>query len=108
MHVLKFGGSSVANASNIKRVAAIVDTIAKNDMAIVVVSALGGITDLLLQSGKQAAAGSEVYKDYIATIEQRHFEAVKELIPVASQSALLSLVKKRSMRSKMFAVVFFY
>ncbi|MBO9619779.1 MAG: bifunctional aspartate kinase/homoserine dehydrogenase I [Niabella sp.] len=94
MHVLKFGGSSVANADNIKRVAAIVNAIAKKDTVVVVVSALGGVTDLLLQSGKEAAAGSEAYKDHVATIEQRHFQAVKALIPVASQSALLSLVKK--------------
>jgi aspartokinase/homoserine dehydrogenase 1 len=41
-----------------------------------------------------AADGEELYKEKLATIGQRHFEAVKQLIPVAQQSQLLSLVKK--------------
>ncbi|SDD24011.1 bifunctional aspartate kinase/homoserine dehydrogenase I [Niabella drilacis] len=94
MQVFKFGGSSVANAENIKKVAAIVDNAAKKNSIVVVVSALGGITDLLLTSGKEAAEGSEDFRAKISTVEQRHFETIKELIPIASQSSLLSLVKK--------------
>lgn len=94
MQVLKFGGSSVANAENINKVAAIVLQAIQKDKTIVVVSALGGITDLLLQSAKLAAAGDEAYKEKLTTLEQRHFETVKQLIPVAHQSQLLSLVKK--------------
>lgn len=94
MQVFKFGGSSVANAENIKKVAAIVDNAAKKNSIVVVVSALGGITDLLLMAGKEAAEGNEDFRLKVTTIEQRHFETIKELIPIASQSALLSLVKK--------------
>ena len=50
MQVLKFGGTSVANAENIKKVSCIIQKAAKNEKVIAVVSALGGITDVLLQT----------------------------------------------------------
>ncbi|WP_018631214.1 bifunctional aspartate kinase/homoserine dehydrogenase I [Niabella aurantiaca] len=94
MQVFKFGGSSVASAENIKKVAAIVDNAAKKNSIVVIVSALGGVTDLLLTSGKEAADGNEDFRSKVTVIEQRHFETIKALIPIASQSSLLSLVKK--------------
>lgn len=94
MQVLKFGGTSVANAENIKKVVTIVKEAAKKEKTVVVVSALGGVTDLLLGAASLAADGKESYKDKLAVVEQRHLDAVKELIPVATQSHLLSLVKK--------------
>lgn len=94
MQVLKFGGTSVANAENIKKVVAIVKEAVKKEKTVVVVSALGGVTDLLLGAASLAADGNETYKDKLAVVEQRHLDAVKELIPVATQSQLLSLVKK--------------
>ncbi|MBC7949544.1 MAG: bifunctional aspartate kinase/homoserine dehydrogenase I [Chitinophagaceae bacterium] len=93
MQVLKFGGTSVANAENINKVVEIVRGSIKKDKTVVVVSALGGITDLLLGSAALAAEGNEAYKERLATIEQRHLEAVKRLIPVDRQSQMLSLVK---------------
>ncbi len=94
MQVLKFGGTSVANAENINKVSAIVKNAALSEKTLVVVSALGGVTDLLLGAAELAADGSEVYKEKLALVEQRHLETVKQLIPVAQQSQLLSLVKK--------------
>lgn len=94
MQVLKFGGTSVANAENINKVVAVVKEAVKKDTTVVVVSALGGVTDLLLGAAILAADGDEAYKEKLAVIEQRHLETVKQLIPVASQSQLLSLVKK--------------
>lgn len=94
MQVLKFGGTSVANADNISKVISIVQAAAQKDTTVVVVSALGGVTDLLLNAAVLAAEGNETYKEKLVTIEQRHMDAVKQLIPVASQSQLLSLVKK--------------
>ncbi|PWT77408.1 MAG: bifunctional aspartate kinase/homoserine dehydrogenase I [Bacteroidetes bacterium] len=95
MQVLKFGGTSVANASNINKAVDIVREAAKKDKTIVVVSALGGITDALLQCGSLAAAEDETYKQHLQSIEQRHLETVKALIPITHQSSALSLVKKR-------------
>lgn len=95
MQVLKFGGSSVANAENINRVVEIIQQAVKKDKTIVVVSALGGITDTLLKAGELAAVGDENYKELLKLSEQRHLDAVKSLIPVAQQSGLLSWVKQR-------------
>lgn len=94
MQVLKFGGSSVANAENISKVSVIVKKAIQKDKTITVVSALGGVTDLLLNASMLAAAGDESYRQAIETVEQKHFEVIKKLIPVATQSQLLSLVKK--------------
>lgn len=93
MLVIKFGGSSVANATNIEKVVSIVGEI-KNDKVIVVVSALGGVTDLLLESGTLAADGNELYKAKLQEIETRHMDTVKSLMPVTLQSRMLSFVKK--------------
>jgi bifunctional aspartokinase / homoserine dehydrogenase 1 len=95
MQVLKFGGSSVANANNIEKVASIISEKIQDEKMIVVVSALGGITDLLLESGSLAAAGNEVYKEKLTEIETRHMDTVKSLLPVTQQSRILSLVKQQ-------------
>src|SRR6478736_3014846 len=94
MLVLKFGGTSVGSAENIEKVIAIVKEKLKAGKLLVVVSAMGGTTDALLECGKLAAAGNEVYKEKLREIEQRHISTAKELIPVQQQSALLSMVKK--------------
>ncbi|OQP66697.1 bifunctional aspartate kinase/homoserine dehydrogenase I [Niastella populi] len=98
MQVLKFGGTSVANAENMNKVSSIVQqALARipQGKTIVVISALGGVTDVLLQSGGLAAAGDESYKEQLQKVEQRHLEAVKALIPVTQQSSVLSWVKQR-------------
>ena len=95
MRVLKFGGTSVANAENINKVIAIVQQTLKQGPAMVVVSALGGTTDVLIDAGKLAAAGKETYKEKLSSIEQRHLTCIKELVPVAHQSAVLSEIKTR-------------
>ena len=94
MQVLKFGGTSVANAENINKTASIIREAVKKDRTIVVVSALGGITDTLLSAGQLAAASDPAYKEKLLTVEQRHLDAVKSLLPVTRQSGFLSLVKK--------------
>ncbi|MCX8019922.1 MAG: bifunctional aspartate kinase/homoserine dehydrogenase I [Chitinophagaceae bacterium] len=94
MKVLKFGGSSVAHAENIKKVSEIILQAARIRPVTVVVSAMGGITDMLLRAADEAAQGSEEYKTILEQIEKRHLEAVQQLIPVTIQSRLLSLVKK--------------
>lgn len=92
MKVLKFGGSSVANAANIKKVTEVVQQI--QEPAIVVVSALGGVTDLLLCAGTLAAQKNESYKKILSELETKHLDTVRALLPVAQQSACLSLVKQ--------------
>ncbi|WP_025740419.1 bifunctional aspartate kinase/homoserine dehydrogenase I [Aquimarina pacifica] len=93
MNVLKFGGSSVANSTTIENVIDIIKQQSANQSLFVVVSAMGGITDLLLKAGEEASANKETYKNTLVEIEKRHLEAVKTLIPVVSQSAIISKVK---------------
>ena len=92
MKILKFGGTSVANAAHIKQVQNIVKNLDGNKM-VVVVSALGGITDLLLKTVDLASKQDESYKDCLSEIEARHIKTIKELIPIQLQSAVLSKVK---------------
>ena len=94
MQILKFGGSSVANAANINQCIAIIHNAVEKDKTIVVVSALGGITDALLHCATAAAVGDENYAESLKNIEQRHLDMVRELIPVTDQSSMLSMVKK--------------
>ena len=93
MQVLKFGGSSVANADNIKKVIEILKSSIGLEDTLVVVSAMGGITDLLLSTAAIAANNDVGYKIQVAQIENRHIETVKLLIPITNQSAVLSMVK---------------
>ena len=95
MQVLKFGGSSVANSENIAKVVTLVLEALKKDRTILVVSALGGITDMLIQAAKLASTGDESYRDQLQEIERRHLETVKSLLPITGQSAILSAVKTR-------------
>jgi len=67
---------------------------AEKDRTLVVVSALGGITDSLLHCATAAATGDESYTQSLKNIEQRHLDTARELIPLTSQSAILSMVKK--------------
>lgn len=92
MKVLKFGGSSVANAVNMKKVTDVIQQL--EEPAIVVVSALGGVTDLLLGVGSLASQKDESYKKLLSEIETKHLDTVRELLPVTQQSACLSLVKQ--------------
>ena len=79
MKVLKFGGSSVATADSIKKVWEIAQKTASNGNTIIVVSALGGITDLLQYAGDKANLKDEKYLETWETIAQRHIKTAKEL-----------------------------
>ena len=92
MQVLKFGGTSVANAENIQKTIQVIKD-SGYSRCLVVVSALSGVTDLLIKSGVTAADGNETYKQVLNELEKKHIETVRNLLPVTSQSSCLSLVK---------------
>ncbi len=77
MIVMKFGGTSVGNALRIREVVGIVKSQLGNG-PIVVVSALGGITDTLIEMGKQAASGKDV-SVMLDQIVKRHYDTIDEL-----------------------------
>ncbi|MDR0565667.1 MAG: bifunctional aspartate kinase/homoserine dehydrogenase I [Prevotellaceae bacterium] len=89
--VLKFGGSSVATPESIKRVKSIVEQSADNKL--IVVSALGGVTDQLVKASAAAASGDENFKEALNEIEQRHLNAAKSLVKPQQQGHVLSELK---------------
>ncbi|MDG1803641.1 bifunctional aspartate kinase/homoserine dehydrogenase I [Flavicella sp.] len=94
MKVLKFGGTSVANAENISKVINILKESAQKEKLVVVVSALGGTTDTLLEAGDLAKNGDSAFTASFEAIENRHIEAVRSLIPIDKQSGVLGGLKK--------------
>ena len=90
MKVIKFGGTSVATSKSLKNVFSIIESQKEN--TIVVVSALGGITDLL-HDFISSKGNSSV--DYLKEIEERHLEIIHGLSKVENQSSLLSFLKQQ-------------
>lgn len=91
MLVVKFGGTSVASAKNISLVKNII--VAKKQPLVAIVSAFGGITNLLIECSELAASGDENYLKQLKQIETRHIKTVQELISVKGQGKTLSKVK---------------
>lgn len=93
MQVLKFGGSSVANADNIFRVISIVSDSVKKDRTVLVASAIGGCTDALIEIGKAAAVQNNYYTKLIDELESRHIKIIYELIPIDFRPSIELKVK---------------
>jgi aspartokinase/homoserine dehydrogenase 1 len=72
MKVLKFGGTSVGSAKNIKKVIEIVKSSSENDQIAVVVSAVGGITDKLMSASQKAIDNDLNYKNDFNKLKQQH------------------------------------
>ena len=94
MNVLKFGGSSVANSENIKKVITIITAAAKKQKVIVVVSAFGKTTNALIEGAHFAKNKNSNYKEIIQKLEKHHFDVVQELIPIQQQPAIIAHVKE--------------
>lgn len=92
MKVLKFGGTSVANAESLSNVLKIVQK--QKGPAAVIVSALGGITDLLMEMLSSAQSGKQEYRKGFLEIETRHMNIIKTFVPIGYQSAIISFLKK--------------
>ena len=79
MKVLKFGGTSVDSVNSILSVKKIVEAI--EEPVIVVVSALGGITDKLLATSAMASKGDVAYEKEFSEIISRHLDVIEGVIP---------------------------
>ncbi|GFI51840.1 bifunctional aspartokinase/homoserine dehydrogenase 1 [Muribaculaceae bacterium] len=87
MKVLKFGGTSVGSANSILNLKNIVES--QDFPVVVVVSALGGVTDLLIKTAKTASEGNEAYKDMFQSIVRRHHDMINDVITDGREDLLL-------------------
>ena len=93
MKVLKFGGTSVGSVDSISSVLDIIkQSHANGEQPVVVLSAMGGITNLLTKLAEEAAAGKE-FTEGLQEMEARHFAVVKQLIAVKNQNPVLTRLK---------------
>jgi bifunctional aspartokinase / homoserine dehydrogenase 1 len=97
MKILKFGGSSIRDAERIKNVISIVNSDSKNNgIAGIVVSALQGVTDDLLNVSRMAADRNELYISEYSRIRERHIKTTAELLGakniLKAEAAVLKLL----------------
>ena len=91
MKVLKFGGTSVGTVDSINQVIEIIST--NKQPVAVVFSAMGGVTNRLIEVGDLASEGDSKYLDILKSIEERHFAAIRTLVDVKSQSSIIAKIK---------------
>ncbi|HJB73570.1 MAG TPA: bifunctional aspartate kinase/homoserine dehydrogenase I [Candidatus Barnesiella merdigallinarum] len=90
MKVLKFGGTSVGSVESMSSVKQIVESC--HEPVIVVVSALGGITDRLIETARVAVVGGDGYESHFRAIVERHKAMVQQAVEPAKQLELLALI----------------
>lgn len=83
MNVLKFGGTSVGTVKSLSCVKQIVES--RDDKVVVVVSALGGVTDMLIDAARLANKGADSWQDIYAKIVERHRVVVEALVPLSAR-----------------------
>lgn len=89
MKVLKFGGTSVGSVESIHSLKRIVEKEARHQPVIVVVSALGGITDKLISTSQLAVEGDENWKKEYEQMVERHHKIVDTIITNTKDRELL-------------------
>lgn len=92
MKVLKFGGTSVGTVESLKNVKAIVDSL--DAPAVVVVSALGGLTDNLISTANLAVSGDDAFRINMSQISKRHFDIIESLVPDSHQPEVKEAVSQ--------------
>lgn len=90
LKVLKFGGTSVGTIESLRNVKSIVEGLA--EPAIVVVSALGGLTDRLIATAHASAEGKEDYIEEMVVIRKRHHDIIDALIPAERKTGVTNAV----------------
>ena len=109
MEVLKFGGSSVGTPEAISKVIAIVKERVKINQAIVVVSAMSGVTDQLILLAQSAAQGNEAYKTIIQNLPENTRDNMsnsngilsKQLLPILQMTSNRSRIRRHLREARM-------
>lgn len=89
MKVLKFGGTSVGSVKSILSLKRIAESEARRQPIVVVVSALGGITDKLIATSQLAVAGDEAWKEAYEEMVDRHHKMIDTIITDTKDRELL-------------------
>lgn len=92
MKVLKFGGTSVGSAENIKTLLRLVGEEKQKNRPIVVLSAMSGVTNLLTDMAEMAERGED-YDTHLKEIEAKHFAVIRALLPAAAQNPVFTRLK---------------
>jgi aspartokinase/homoserine dehydrogenase 1 len=93
MKVLKFGGSSVSTPTNLETIVSILQRGQQHhDIAAIVVSALSGVTDLLLQATRHAILDETACDTTVAQLHNIHSRLIKQTLPQTLQPAVLDWV----------------
>ncbi len=91
MKVLKFGGTSVGTPESLAHVKQIVESL--HEPAVIVVSALGGLTDRLISTATAAAGGKISYKEAMIGISRRHRDVIEAVIEPSRRDEVLGIVE---------------
>jgi len=93
--VMKFGGTSVGSADRMRAAAKISAEQKRRRPVLIVVSAMSGVTDLLIETTKHAEGGDKAGRDAnIRKLEEKHVQACRELLPAAKQKPVLAGIQK--------------
>jgi aspartokinase/homoserine dehydrogenase 1 len=93
MKILKFGGTSVGSAEALKALNLVVkQNLQEQEQMVIVVSAMGGVTNQLLKMAENAVLGKD-FSDDLASLEKKHFLIVKELVSLQQQNQVITKLK---------------
>jgi len=92
MKILKFGGTSVGSIASIQTLLNILKADTDAEKPVVVLSAMSGVTNLLISMAEEAAKGNE-FTAQLAELQRRHFEVVKELLDIQHQNPAYTRLK---------------
>ena len=88
MKVLKFGGTSVGTPESVHRIKQIVES--SEESLVIVVSALGGVTDRLISTSRLAVSGDAAYQEEYKQIVLRHQNLIKNVLPESEERNVLN------------------
>lgn len=92
MNILKFGGTSVGSAESISTLIEILRSEREQQNPVVVLSAMGGVTNILLEMAENAR-NLQDYSEQLKKVEEKHFQVIRTLLPAGAQNPVLTKLK---------------
>jgi aspartokinase/homoserine dehydrogenase 1 len=92
MNILKFGGTSVGSAESISTLIEILRSEREQQNPVVVLSAMGGVTNILLEMAENAR-NLQDYSEQLKKVEEKHFHVIRTLLPAGAQNPVLTKLK---------------